>query len=109
MTLSLLLGEKMKQSDMMLLSELHESFLEESKERDKLINQDVVNNPQHYKGKKFEVIDIIEDYKLGFNLGNLIKYVLRAGKKDPTKELEDLRKARYYLEREINKLEGKLD
>ena len=38
-------------------------------------------NTQHYKGKKFEVIDIIDDYNLNFNLGNVIKYVLRAGKK----------------------------
>ena len=38
-------------------------------------------NPQHYKGKKFEVIEIIDDYNLNFSLGNAIKYVLRAGKK----------------------------
>jgi hypothetical protein len=67
---------------------------------------DNVNNPKHYKAGKFEVIEIIEEFELGFNLGNLIKYVLRAGKKDPTKTLEDYRKAQWYLAREINRLEN---
>lgn len=59
-----------------------------------------VNHPSHYKGQRFEVIDIIEDYKLGFNLGNTIKYVLRAGHKDDY--VQDLKKAVWYLEREIS-------
>ena len=41
-----------------------------------------VNRPKHYQGSKFDVIDVIEEFKLGFNLGNSIKYVCRAGKKD---------------------------
>ncbi len=41
-----------------------------------------VNHPDHYKSGKFEVIEIIEEFKLGFNLGNVVKYVLRAGKKN---------------------------
>ena len=60
---------------------------------------DNINHPPHYKGGKFEVIDIIEDFTLGFNLGNAIKYVLRADKKG--RREEDLKKAIWYLEREI--------
>ena len=54
---------------------------------------DPVNRPAHYTDGKIEVIDYIEDKKLGFCLGNVIKYVSRAGKKDPEKEIEDLKKA----------------
>ena len=53
---------------------------------------DPVNKPAHYTDGKIEVIDYIEDKKLGFCLGNAIKYISRAGKKDPTKEVEDLKK-----------------
>lgn len=60
-----------------------------------------INHPKHYKGSRFEAIDIIEDYELGFNLGNSIKYVLRAGKKDNA--IVDLEKAAWYLDREITK------
>ncbi|MBS1960721.1 MAG: DUF3310 domain-containing protein [Bdellovibrionales bacterium] len=63
---------------------------------------DVVNHPSHYTDGKIEVIEYIEDKKLGFNLGNTIKYISRAGKKNPDKEIEDLQKAKWYLEREIN-------
>lgn len=60
-----------------------------------------VDHPDHYKGTKFEVIDIIEDYNLGFNLGNAIKYILRAGKKDCFSQ--DLEKAIWYLKREMER------
>lgn len=60
---------------------------------------DQVNNPKHYTDGKIEVIDFIEDKKLGFHLGNVVKYVARAGKKDPDKVLEDLKKAEWYLKR----------
>jgi len=65
---------------------------------------EAVNNPPHYKGNGIEVIDIIENFELNFNLGNTIKYVLRAGKKGNKKE--DLEKAVWYLKRELNKFEG---
>lgn len=65
---------------------------------------DAVNHPSHYQGK-IEVIDFIEDKHLGFNLGNCIKYIARAGKKNPEKLLEDLKKARWYLDREIANME----
>jgi hypothetical protein len=60
---------------------------------------DLINHPPHYKGNKFEVIDIIEDFGLSFRLGNAIKYILRAGKKGD--RIEDLKKAIWYINREI--------
>lgn len=65
---------------------------------------DIVNHPHHYGGKDnpYEVIKVIEHYDIGFCLGNVIKYVLRAGKKD--NKLQDLEKARFYLDREINNI-----
>lgn len=66
---------------------------------------DPVNRPAHYTDGKIEVIDFIEDKKLGFHLGNVVKYIARAGKKDSTKELEDLKKGAWYLQRRIKQLE----
>ena len=51
---------------------------------------DNVNHPAHYTDGKIEVIDFIEDKKLGFHLGNAVKYICRAGKKDPEKTIEKL-------------------
>lgn len=65
--------------------------------------KEMVNHPSHYQGKKFEVIDIIEDYDLNFNLGNAIKYILRCGKKDKAKQ--ELEKAIWYIQREMKKYE----
>lgn len=67
---------------------------------------DVVNHPSHYTDGKIEVIDFIEDKGLNFHRGNAVKYIARAGKKDPAKEVEDLRKAVWYLNREITRLTG---
>ena len=61
---------------------------------------DMVNSPSHYKGHKFEVIDIIEDFDLNFRKGNALKYLLRAGHKDDY--VQDLKKAIWYLNREID-------
>ena len=68
----------------------------------KTIN-DPVSHPSHYTDGKIEVIDFIEDKKLGFHLGNTVKYISRAGKKDPNKYIEDLRKAIWYINREIER------
>lgn len=62
-------------------------------------------NPAHYRDGKIEVIDYIEDKGFGYNLGNVIKYVSRAGKKSD-KIVEDLEKAKWYLQKEINKLKN---
>jgi len=60
----------------------------------------------HYEtGKDYDIIDVCKDYSLNFNRGNILKYVVRAGKKDD--ELKDLKKALDYLQREIAYLEGK--
>jgi hypothetical protein len=63
--------------------------------------REMVNHPDHYQGNKFEVIDVIEDYNLGFSLGNAIKYILRADKKGARKQ--DLKKAIWYIQREIDR------
>lgn len=64
-----------------------------------------INHPPHYrKDSGFEAIDVIEAWGLGFSLGNVIKYISRAGKKSPELLIEDLEKSRWYLEREIAKL-----
>lgn len=62
-------------------------------------------NPNHYKTKSgLEVIDIIEAFQLDFKLGNAIKYILRAGKKDHI--VQDLKKAIWYIERKIKEIEN---
>ena len=69
-----------------------------------IFGNDPVNRPAHYTDGKIEVIEFIEDKNLGFCLGNAVKYIARAGKKDPTKEIEDLNKAKWYIERRIKEL-----
>ena len=66
--------------------------------------KDNVNSPSHYTDGKIEVIDFIEDKGLNYHRGNAIKYISRAGKKDKSKEVEDLQKAVWYLNREIKRL-----
>lgn len=61
--------------------------------------QSSVNHPSHYNSGKIEVIDFIKDQKLDFNLGDVVKYVCRA--KHKGKYLEDLKKAKFYLDWEI--------
>lgn len=66
---------------------------------------DNVNHPSHYTSGQIEVIDFIEDKDLGFHLGNAVKYISRAGRKNPDKTVEDLRKAVWYINRQIERLE----
>ena len=65
---------------------------------------DPVNHPAHYTQGKIECIDFIVDKKLNFCRGNAVKYIIRAGLKDPEKEIEDLEKAVFYLNHEIEEL-----
>ena len=65
---------------------------------------DIVNHPSHYTDGKIEVIEFIEDKNLNYHKGNAIKYICRAGKKDPQKEIEDLQKAIWYINREIKNI-----
>jgi len=68
-----------------------------------------IDHPKHYGGKdaKHEAISVIEEWKLGFHLGNVIKYISRAGKKPAQNVLQDLKKAKWYLERYIELIESK--
>ena len=78
------------------------------------MSNDVINHPTHYTSGKIEVIDFIEDKEINFNLGNVVKYVARAGRKKSqgksleNKALEDLKKAQFYIQREIATREARL-
>ena len=69
--------------------------------------KEAVDHPEHYGGadNPYEAIKVIVAWGLGFCLGNAVKYIARAGKKDPAKRVEDLKKARWYLDYYINLLE----
>jgi hypothetical protein len=68
--------------------------------------KEMVNHPDHYGGgdNTYEAIKVIEAWDLGFCLGNTVKYISRAGKKDET--IQELEKALWYLKREIKKLKS---
>jgi len=66
--------------------------------------KEAVDHPSHYNTGKYEVIDVIEDWGLGFHLGNVVKYVARSEHKG--KEREDLEKALWYLTRKLEQLDG---
>lgn len=68
------------------------------------VEQDNVNHPSHYTDGSIEVLDFIEDKKLNYHRGNAVKYICRAGKKSKETEIEDLQKAVFYLNREIENL-----
>jgi hypothetical protein len=67
-----------------------------------------VNHPKHYGGAEnpYEAIKVIEAWDLDFCLGNTVKYISRAGKKEPEKTVQDLEKAKWYLERAIKRLKS---
>ncbi len=67
---------------------------------------DTVNHPDHYTWSKFETIDVIEEWELGYHLGNAVKYISRAEHKDD--QLEDLKKAKWYLDRRVAQLERQI-
>jgi hypothetical protein len=70
------------------------------------MNESTINHPPHYGGGEntYEAIKVIEAWGLGFCLGNTLKYVNRAGKKDINSEIQDLEKAKWYLDRRITQL-----
>ena len=72
---------------------------------------EIVDHPQHYGGAEaqHEAISVIEEWDLGFHLGNVVKYISRAGKKPDQTTISDLKKARWYLDRYIGELEVKND
>ena len=67
--------------------------------------KEMIDHPRHYNMGKYEAIDVIDDWGLGFNLGNVVKYISRAGHKDDI--LQDLKKSLWYLQREIQRIENK--
>lgn len=87
------------------------------------MTDDIIERPAHYvEGRKFEPIEVIEDWKLDYHLGNALKYISRAGRKieqNPVSgpvtfislgtrkiaKIRDLKKAVWYLQREISNLE----
>ena len=74
------------------------------------MSKEHVNHPDHYqfgKNKEYEAIKVIDAWELGFSLGNTVKYISRAGKKESDKELQDLKKAMWYLQHHIEELEKK--
>lgn len=78
--------------------------------KEESVENDPVNHPSHYTDGNIEVMDYIEDKGFNFALGNAVKYISRAGKKDKNKTIQDLEKAEWYLNREIErlkKLQGK--
>jgi hypothetical protein len=69
--------------------------------------RETVNHPEHYQAAGgLECIDVIEALELNFSLGSAMKYLWRAGKKHNVDGIEDLRKARWYLDREITRRES---
>lgn len=76
------------------------------KAKQTMIFPDPVNSPDHYTSGGIETIDFIEAKELDYNLGNVVKYITRAGKKN-IKKLEDLKKAQWYINRAISNLENK--
>jgi hypothetical protein len=65
-----------------------------------------VDHPNHYRPGTYEAINVINAWELNFSLGNAVKYICRAGRKDPNKEIEDLKKAIFYIQSEIDRIEA---
>lgn len=87
------------------MDDLVNVYYDNSSELNKFYAGNNVNHPKHYNDGKIEVIDFIEDKKLGFCLGNAIKYICRAGKKDKNKEVEDIQKSIWYLHRYLENID----
>lgn len=72
----------------------------------RIIESDIIGHPNHYcEGREYEPKDVIRDWNLNFNLGNAVKYISRNGRKAGNSALQDLKKARQYLDFEIDFLE----
>ena len=93
---------KKKEETVQTIAEKVVKAIEESEVKVTPKEEDVINHPSHYTRGNIEVIDFIEDQQLPYHLGNVIKYIARAGHKGD--KLEDLKKARWYLDRYINEV-----
>lgn len=76
----------------------------EDTERHMSKQEDTIDHPNYYNSGSIEAIEVIDDWDLGFCLGNAVKYIARAGKKNPEKKIEDLNKAIWYIQHEIEKV-----
>lgn len=88
------------------MKEKEKQTLSVSKSDSVTTENDIVNHPAHYTSGNIEIIDFIEDQNLPYHLGNVVKYISRAGKKTDD-ELTDLKKALWYLNRYVDMLESK--
>lgn len=70
------------------------------------VRNDLVSHPSHYRPGTYEAINVIREWRLNFALGNAVKYICRAGRKDPNKQVEDLQKAIFYLQDEVKHLKS---
>lgn len=97
-------GGKAKTSRKKKVSRLARAAVLTTKEVNALFKPlpDLVNSPPHYKAGGVETIDFIESKDFNYRLGNVIKYVSRAGRKVDSDPVQDLEKAMWYLQREIN-------
>lgn len=93
---------KKKEEAVQIIAEKIVKAIEEPEVKVTPKTEDVINHPSHYTRGKIEGIDFIEDQQLPYHLGNVIKYIARAGYKGD--KLEDLKKARWYLDRYINEV-----
>ena len=103
----------MKMSDELNIENLTDKIIAETEEASAQF--DPVNHPAHYtEGRKYEPIKVIQDWKLDFCLGNAVKYISRCGRKDSKgmtsdeKALQDLEKARFYLNYKIDEMKEQL-
>jgi len=80
----------------------HEEYMKQAMEQ-----SDVINNPKHYERYAIEPVSFIMNNELPFWMGNVIKYIMRAGYKSNTAEITDLNKAKRYIDMRINQLEGR--
>ena len=80
----------------------HEEYMKQAMKQ-----SDVINNPKHYERYAIEPVSFIMNNELPFWMGNVIKYIMRAGYKSNTAEITDLNKAKRYIDMRINQLEGR--
>lgn len=73
---------------------------------DKKPESNQISHPPHYCFGKYEPVKVIQDWELSFCLGNVLKYIARAGRKDGNSKMQDLLKAKQYIEFEIEGLEN---
>ena len=102
-----LISNKMKKEETKIdkLVGLHDKPVFQKYEPEPEPKKEMVNHPDHYNKIGIECIEVVRHFN--FNRGNAIKYIWRAGEKDPKKEIEDLQKAIWYIEDEINFLKSR--